>query len=98
MTDAITLEAYKAADKAASVERARRAFTIHAAIYVTVNIVLIVVNVAFVPEFYWFPFPLIGWGIGLTNHYLFGVRHIEAQIEARQASIERRAMEKDPAP
>jgi hypothetical protein len=26
-----------------------------------------------VPRFLWFYFPLIGWGIGLAMHYLFGV-------------------------
>ena len=90
MPDAIALEEYKAADRAMTVEEARRGFTIHAAVYVVVNIILIVWNVVFVPEYYWFFFPLVGWGIGLTMHYVFGVRQIHAQIETRQARIERR--------
>jgi 2TM domain len=90
MPEAITLEEYKAADRAITVEEARRGFVIHAAVYVVVNLILVVWNVAFVPEYYWFPFPLVGWGIGLTMHYVFGVRQIHAQIEARQARIARR--------
>jgi hypothetical protein len=54
MPDAITLEEYKAADRAMTVEEARRGFTIYAAVYVVVNIILIVWNVVFVPEYYWF--------------------------------------------
>ena len=42
-------------------------------------------------NFYWFPFPLVGWGIGLTFHYLYGVRWAERELKTRQAKIEKHA-------
>ena len=39
-------------------------------------------------NFIWFPFPLVGWGIGRTMHYLHGVRWADREIRARQARIE----------
>jgi hypothetical protein len=29
-----------------------------------ITLILVVWNVAFVPEYYWFPFPLVGWVSG----------------------------------
>jgi two-component system LytT family sensor kinase len=57
-------------------------------VYTLVNTLLITVNLLFVPAFYWFVFPLIGWGIGVTMHYTFGVRRFEAQLKAEEAKIE----------
>ncbi len=36
--------------------------------YILVNPFLIFINFTFVPQFHWFWFPLIGWGIGLAFH------------------------------
>ncbi|MBD0338578.1 MAG: 2TM domain-containing protein [Thermoleophilia bacterium] len=56
---------------------------------------LVVLNVLLVAyteaSFYWFPFPLVGWGIGLAMHYLFGVRRADIEIRATRARIERLA-------
>jgi hypothetical protein len=35
----------------------------------------------------------VGWGVGLTMHYLFGVRWAEREVRARQARVERYARE-----
>ena len=40
----------------------------HLAIYVVVNIFLVVVNLLTAPESLWFYWVLIGWGIGLVAH------------------------------
>jgi hypothetical protein len=42
-------------------------------------------------DFLWFFFPLVGWGTGLTAHYLFAVGWAERQISTHQAKIERAA-------
>ena len=42
-------------------------------------------------EFPWAVFPLVGWGIGLTLHYLSGLRWADKTITDRQARIEQRA-------
>ena len=40
----------------------------HLAIYVVVNIFLVVVNLLTAPESLWFYWVLMGWGIGLAAH------------------------------
>lgn len=47
-------------------------FRIHAAVYIAVNIFLVVIWAATSDGFKtmpWFVFPLGGWGIGLVAHY-----------------------------
>ncbi len=41
----------------------------------------------------WFFFPLIGWGIGLTMHFLFGVLWVRSETENWQSRVELRARE-----
>lgn len=41
----------------------------------------------------WFFYPLIGWGIGLTMHFLFGVLWIQRETEEWHAKVEYRARE-----
>lgn len=36
--------------------------------YVLVNIFLIVINLLYSPEYLWFFWPLLGWGIGVVFH------------------------------
>ncbi|MFX1304170.1 MAG: 2TM domain-containing protein, partial [Promethearchaeota archaeon] len=43
---------------------------IHAAIFIIVNVLLIIINFLFTPEFYWFFFPLFSWLIGFNMHAL----------------------------
>jgi hypothetical protein len=54
---------------------------------------LVACNLKFVPGFLCFFFPLIGWGIGLTMHYLFGVLWVRSETENWQSKVEHRARE-----
>ena len=90
----ITLEDYKRADRDLEREQARRGFTIHAIVYGLVMTGLLILNLTVATEFPWAVFPLIGWGIGLTMHYLFGLRWADKAITDRQARIEQRAASK----
>jgi hypothetical protein len=56
-------------------------FFAHAIIYVLMNTLLMVINLAFVPEYIWFFYPLIAWDIGLLMHYLYEVRFVRRIIE-----------------
>ena len=47
---------------------AKIGFYIHLAVYVGVNILLIIINLSTSPEYLWFKWPLLGWGIGLSFH------------------------------
>lgn len=54
--------------KARKQAREIKGFYIHLAIYCIVIPILIVINLTFVPNFYWFPFSMFGWGTGLLFH------------------------------
>ncbi len=91
--EGITLTDYERAEAALRAEQGRTSFYIHAAVYVLVNILLIIINLMFVSGILWFVFPLIGWGIGLTMHYLFAVQFARSETESWQARVEYRARE-----
>ena len=87
----ITLEDYKRVDRQLERQDARRGFTIHAIVYALVMTGLAILNLTVATEAPWAVFPLVGWGIGLTLHYLFGLRWVDKAITDRQARIEQRA-------
>ena len=58
-------DAYKRAKKKV---QARLGFFIHLSVYLGVNILLIIINLLTSPEYIWFKWPLIGWGIGVFFH------------------------------
>ena len=66
------MEIYK--DDRSSYERAKkkaneiRAFYINLMCYCIVIPALATINIIYSPEFYWFLFSAVGWGIGLTFH------------------------------
>ena len=43
---------------------------IHLVVYITVNIALFILNMLTSPNELWFVFPLLGWGIGLSVHFV----------------------------
>ncbi|MBM7691395.1 hypothetical protein JOC77_000800 [Peribacillus deserti] len=47
-----------------------KAFYLHAAVYVLVNIMLLFINLSSDAGNWWFVYPLCGWGIGLIVHGL----------------------------
>ena len=55
-------------DRARRRARQIRAFYLHAAIFVAVNILLHVINFVAATKGYWAFWPLFGWGIGLLAH------------------------------
>ncbi|MCP4753892.1 MAG: 2TM domain-containing protein [Proteobacteria bacterium] len=50
------------------------AFLAHFFIYSVVNGICVFLNLRYSPSSPWFFFPLLAWGVGLANHYLWGVR------------------------
>jgi hypothetical protein len=60
-------EAYQRAKKRAE---AKIGFYLHLAVYIVVNILLIIINFSTSTEYLWFKWPLIGWGIGVFFHAL----------------------------
>ena len=87
----ITLEDYKRVDRQLERKRARRGFTIHAIVYALVMTGLIILSVTVGDVFPWAGLPMAWWGVGLTLHYLYGVRWVDKTISGRQAQIEQQA-------
>ncbi len=50
--------------------KAKLGFYFHLSVYIAVNILLIVINLSTQTEYFWFEWPLMGWGIGLFFHAL----------------------------
>jgi hypothetical protein len=62
--------------RARSRAEAKFGFYKHLAAYVAVNLLLIVINLATWPGYFWAIWPLIGWGIAIAIHamsvFVFG--------------------------
>lgn len=93
MVDSISLADYERAEADLRAIEGRISFTVHAAVFVLINAMLLVINLVYAREFLWFFFPLVGWGIGLTMHYLFAVRFVGRETTDWQARVEHRAVE-----
>jgi len=91
-----TSEEYQAAKR---MVEAKLGFKIHAIVYVCVNVLLIIINVAIpVPEggkfFPWFLFPLLGWGLGLLLHYFLVIKTKGKSLETWKEEKIQEEMEK----
>jgi len=62
------MESQEAYEKAKKRVEAKIGFYIHLAVYVGVNLLLLIINLTTSPQYLWFKWPLIGWGIGLVFH------------------------------
>jgi hypothetical protein len=62
------MEHQEAYEKAKKRVEAKIGFYIHLAVFVGVNLLLIVINLMTAPGHLWFRWPLMGWGIGLFFH------------------------------
>lgn len=87
MAQQMTLDHYRKAYRDMRCREEKRGFRIHLLVYLCVIPVLTVVNLVFVPQFLWFFFPLVGWGFGLTMHYVFGVRRLEDTLKQEDERI-----------
>lgn len=79
-------EAYQKAKKRVE---AKIGFYIHLAVYLGVNILLIIINLTTSTQHLWFKWPLIGWGIGVFFHALGVFAFTEG------SSIKKRMIEKE---
>jgi hypothetical protein len=70
----------------------RQWFWLHAAVFVTTNLFLVVIWLLTDVDFPWFVFPLFGWGIVLAAHgvYAFVIRSPEEIMIERETRGEQR--------
>jgi hypothetical protein len=90
-TQKITLEEHQQTEIETKARQAKKGFFANLTAYAVSNSLLITINLLVVPAFPWSIFPLFSWGIGLTMHYVFGVRLLRKQLRAEQARIEQAA-------
>jgi len=69
MTEGITLKEYERAEAELRTRKRHSNFYTHVALYVLINALLIIINVAFLTAFPWSLIPLVLWGVGLLAHY-----------------------------
>ena len=88
----LTAEEYRQAEFGYTLTESRRGFRIHALVYVLVMTGLSVLNALLWVygdvDFPWAVFPLVGWGIGLTFHYVYGFRGAAQEAQTRQRKVE----------
>ena len=89
----LTPEEYRQAEFGYTVAESRHGFRIHAVVYGVVMTGLITLNAllwALTSDgaFPWAVFPLVGWGIGLTLHYIYGYRRAADEARSRQRKVE----------
>jgi hypothetical protein len=76
--------------KAQKAVKEMKGFYTHLFIYCIIIPIIIYINLTYVPDFHWFWFSLLGWGMGLFFHWLnvfgfnllgFGKRWEEKKIQ-----------------
>lgn len=72
------MEHDKEYQKASRRVMARIYLYLHFLVYAGVNAALIYINLATSPEYWWFKWPLLGWGLGLFFHAIATVFYSEA--------------------
>ena len=81
---------------------AKKAFFAHALIYAACVPLLIAINLMTLPEFWWWVFPVFGWGFLVTVHFIInyflvgahGAKWERQELEAEMERIEIEEMDK----
>jgi hypothetical protein len=88
----LTAEQYREAEFGYTLEESQKGFVVHAIVFGLVNTCLIAMNVSMMvftdAHFPWAIFPLVGWGIGLTFHYVYGYRRAAEAARIRLRKVE----------
>ena len=93
MIEVFTLKEYERAEAELRTRKRHANFYTHAVWYVLINVLLIVINVAFLPAYPWSLIPLVLWGIGLLVHYFEAFVWVTNDIQTWEAQVEYRASE-----
>ncbi len=93
MEEEISLEEYQDAYRKMRMEEEKKGFWSHLTVFILINIMFIVINYLYTPGNLWFFYPLIGWGIGITLHYMNTTRWVKSELKEKEAIAEKRAKE-----
>lgn len=86
------MENTQAYQKAKKKVEARLGFKTHLVVYLGVNVLLMAINLINSPEYLWFVWPLMGWGIAIFWHAM-GVFVFNKESGAKERMI-RKEMDK----
>ena len=64
------MEENEVCEKAVKRVEAKLHFYMHTAVYIAISFLLFVINYKTSPEYYWFKWPLLGWGVAIAIHAL----------------------------
>lgn len=87
-----TEETYKRAKRRVE---AKIGFYIHLTVYIGVNILLLIINLTTSPQYLWFKWPLMGWGIGLFFHGLSVFIFLNRRFHAIKERMIKEEMKKE---
>ncbi len=93
--NAVTLAEYQRAYRTTQSRQAKKGFKIPFPAYIAASSFLATGNLLFVPEGIFFVFPLVGWGIGLTVHYVIAVCLLDRFLRADEEKAEHLANVRD---
>ncbi len=93
MAEECTIKEYERAEAELRTRKRHANFYTHAALYVLINALLIIINVAFLTAYPWCLIPLVLWGIGLLAHYFEAFVWVTNDIQTWEAKVEYRASE-----
>lgn len=94
---------YDVRKKAAKRVKEKKDFFSHLISFVSTMVFLVILNMLTSPEYWWFIWPLLGWGIGIVSHYftVFGFFGMgtrdweEREIRKEIAKIKQKELEPD---
>ena len=74
---------------------AKLGFYWHLGVYLAVNALLVIINLSTSPEYLWFKWPLLGWGIGVFFHGLGVFRFPSSRLAAMKERMIEEEMKKE---
>ena len=88
----LSAEQYREAEFGYTLKESQKGFVAHVIVFGLVMTSLIAMNVSFIvftdADFPWAIFPLVGWGIGLTFHDVYGYRRAAEGARIRRHKVE----------
>ena len=88
----LSAEQYREAEFGYTLKESQKGFVAHVIVFGLVMTSLFAMNVSFIvftdADFPWAIFPLVGWGIGLTFHYVYGYRRAAEAARIRRHKVE----------
>jgi hypothetical protein len=86
------LKKYQAAFREIEKKKRKRGVIVHLIIYCIINALLIYSDFSNQGnQFHWSFFPLIGWGIGLTAHFVFAYKMFDKIMSKKEENAEKLA-------